>query len=110
MRSTTVPAAALLVAASAAGGGVFGSRVTAPQDPLRDRVRTFATALATVERDYAEPVDTTQLVYGSIDGMLRTLDPHSAFLEPRNYSQLREKQEGHYYGVGLSISVVNGDI
>jgi len=55
-------------------------------------------------------MNSEDLVYGAIDGMLRTLDPHSSFLEPRAYTQMRERQEGVYYGLGLSIVVVNDDI
>src|SRR5690606_24762092 len=65
---------------------------------------------ATVEREYVEELDPEDLVYASIDGMLRTLDPHSSFFDPRAYARLRERQEGTYYGLGLSIVVVNGDI
>jgi carboxyl-terminal processing protease len=42
--------------------------------------------------------------------MLQTLDPHSSFMDPRQYAQLRERQEGRYYGLGITIQVVDGDI
>ena len=42
--------------------------------------------------------------------MLSTLDPHSSFFDPREYAQMRERQEGHYYGIGIQISAVDGDI
>ena len=42
--------------------------------------------------------------------MLTTLDPHSSFMDPRQYAQMRERQEGRYYGLGISIVVVDGDI
>src|SRR5690606_12797371 len=51
-----------------------------------------------------------RLVYSAINGMLQTLDPHSSFLDPRAYAQLRERQEGRYYGLGISIVPVDGDI
>jgi carboxyl-terminal processing protease len=49
-------------------------------------------------------------VYGAIDGLLHTLDPHSSFLDPRSYRQMRERQEGRYYGLGIRIVAVDGDI
>ena len=52
----------------------------------------------------------TGIVYSAINGMLLTLDPHSSFLDPRSYAQMRERQEGRYYGLGISIAVVDGDI
>src|SRR5437867_13206011 len=42
--------------------------------------------------------------------MLSTLDPHSSFMDPRSYAQMRERQEGRYYGLGISFQVVDGDI
>ena len=50
------------------------------------------------------------MVYGSISGMLQTLDPHSSFMDPQQYAQLRERQEGRYYGLGITIQVIDGDI
>ena len=42
--------------------------------------------------------------------MLQTLDPHSSFFDPKQYAQMRERQEGRYYGLGISIQVIDGDI
>src|SRR4029079_4488264 len=61
-------------------------------------------------KEYVQPVDSAQLIYGSIDGMLATLDPHSTFLDPKASAQMRERQEGHYFGIGVSIVAVDGDI
>ena len=42
--------------------------------------------------------------------MLQTLDPHSSFFDPKQYAQMRERQEGKYYGIGLSIQTIDGDV
>ena len=42
--------------------------------------------------------------------MLKTLDPHSSFFDPRSYRQLRERQQGSYYGLGIQIQPIDGDI
>jgi carboxyl-terminal processing protease len=112
MRNTGVPAAAVVVVVAALAGGWLGQSVVARGDADRvtERYRLFTAALAAVEREYVEELKSEDLVYGSIDGMLRTLDPHSSFLDPRAYAQMRERQEGVYYGLGLSILVVNNDI
>jgi carboxyl-terminal processing protease len=49
-------------------------------------------------------------VYSAISGMLQTLDPHSSFLDPKTYGQMRERQQGRYYGLGITIQVIDGDI
>jgi carboxyl-terminal processing protease len=110
MRHTGVPAAAVVVVLSALAGGFFGSRSVASQDRLNERYRVFTAALATVEAQYVEPVESEQLVYGSVDGMLRTLDPHSAFLDPDEFRRMRERQEGRYFGIGITIVSLNGAI
>ena len=58
----------------------------------------------------AAETETKNLVNGAINGMLQTLDPHSNFMDPRTYAQMRERQEGRYYGLGVSIAVADGDI
>ncbi len=102
--------AVLAVLVSAVLGGLVGRSVLADEDAVLREYRVFTAALAAVEGQYVEPVDSTRLVYSAIDGMLKTLDPHSSFMDPRTYAQLRERQEGRYYGLGLTIVVVDGDI
>ena len=105
-----VPVVALAVLLSALAGGFFGSTVLAKQDQVQLQYRAFTAALAAVDREYVDNVPSDRLVYGAIDGMLHTLDPHSSFFDPKQYAQMRERQEGSYYGVGLSIQTVDGDV
>ncbi|MCY4599920.1 MAG: S41 family peptidase [Acidobacteria bacterium] len=98
------------VVLSALLGGLFGGQVLATQADLPEHYGRFATALALVETHYVDEVDTERLIYQAIGGMLQTLDPHSSFMDPRSYAQLRERQEGRYYGLGISINVIDGDI
>ena len=100
----------LAVVLSALVGGFFGSSVLATQDEVQQQYRVFTAALAAVERDYVEDVPSDRLVYGAIEGMLKTLDPHSSFFDPKQYAQMRERQEGKYYGLGIQIQVIDGDI
>ncbi|MBP1605089.1 MAG: ctpA [Acidobacteria bacterium] len=109
-RSRTLPAAVFAVVVSALVGGFFGRSALATQDRVSDRYRVFTAALSSIERQYVEPVETERVVYSAINGMLQTLDPHSSFLDPRTYAQLRERQEGRYYGLGITIQVIDGDI
>jgi carboxyl-terminal processing protease len=102
--------AAVVVLVSALAGGLAGPSVVATQDRLQERYELYRAALSAVESQYAEPQEQAELVYGSIDGMLRTLDPHSAFMDPRSYAQMRERQEGRYPGIGITIVAFNGDI
>ena len=109
-RSRFVSVGALTIAVSAVAGGLFGRGVAQSQDRLTENYRTFTAALSVIESRYVDKVESDRLVYGAISGMLQTLDPHSNFMDPRTYAQLRERQEGRYYGLGITINVVDGDI
>jgi carboxyl-terminal processing protease len=104
------PAAVLAVVLSALLGGFFGSSALATQEDVSQQYRVFTSALSAIEREYVEDVPSDRLVYSAIDGMLKTLDPHSSFFDPRAYAQMRERQEGTYYGLGIQIQVIDGDI
>jgi carboxyl-terminal processing protease len=108
--SRLFPVGALTIAISALVGGVMGRNVAASEDRLSEDERTFTAALTVIETRYVDKVESDRLVYGAISGMLQTLDPHSNFMDPRQYAQLRERQEGRYYGLGITISAVDGDI
>ena len=105
-----VPVAVFAIVVSALAGGVFGSSLLARQDEVTQQYRVFTTALAAIEREYVDEVPSDRLVYSAIDGMLHTLDPHSSFFDPKSYAQMRERQEGHYYGLGITIQSIDGDI
>src|SRR5215216_6758329 len=91
-------------------GGVLGRGSVVAQDQVAEQYKVFTAALNAVESVYVGEVQSDRLVYGSITGMLQTLDPHSNFMDPKSYAQMRERQEGRYYGLGISIGEVNGDI
>src|SRR4051812_44369980 len=109
MRVLRIPSAAVGALGSIAAGVLLGAVTVRSQDRLATRQQVFAEALGAIEADYVEPLLTTcptpepcgaeALVYNSIEGMLRTLDPHSTFFNPRDFRALRERQEGHYAGI-----------
>jgi carboxyl-terminal processing protease len=104
------PVAVLAVVLSALAGGALGSSLLARQDEVSQQYRIFTSALSAIEREYVDTVPSDRLVYGAIDGMLKTLDPHSSFFDPRSYRQLRERQQGTYYGLGIQIQPIDNDI
>jgi carboxyl-terminal processing protease len=111
MRNSRIfPVALLAIVLSAVAGGFFGSSAIKAQDEVPQQLRLFTSALAAVDREYVDAVPSDRLVYGAIEGMLHTLDPHSSFFDPREYAQMRERQEGRYYGLGIQIQSIDGDI
>jgi carboxyl-terminal processing protease len=84
-----------------------GAQSATDESQLRDNLKSFTDVYALVEKNYAEPITGDKAdaaIYdGAIPGMLRVLDPHSNFYDPKAYARLREDQRGHYYGVGMVI-------
>jgi len=84
-----------------------GAQSSQDESQIRDSLNTFASVYAIVEQNYAEPIHgdkaDTAIYDGAIPGMLRVLDPHSNFYDPKAYLRMREDQRGHYYGVGMVI-------
>src|SRR5450631_1451748 len=96
-------------------GMLFGQRLTNTPGPndtdLRDSVKSFTQVYDVVQQNYAEPVNPDKAIYnGAIPGMLRVLDPHSNFFDPKSYSLLREEQRGKYYGVGMQVGPRNNKV
>ena len=85
-------------------GGLLGRRARRDRRQGARSLQRFTAALSAIETNYVEKVDSDRLVYGAIRGMLSTLDPHSSFYDPKEYARMRERQEGHYYGIGISKS------
>jgi carboxyl-terminal processing protease len=100
----------MLLAASTLAGGLIGDRVLAGGSRLSDHLRLYSAILAAVEDQYVDEVKSDRIVSSSIREMLRTLDPHSNFLETKDYSQLQERQKGSYYGLGITVQSIEGNI
>ena len=78
---------------------------------VRDNLRNFGDVYRVVQENYAEPVNPDKAIYnGAIPGMLRVLDPHSNFFDPKSYAALREEQRGKYYGVGMQVGPRNNKV
>jgi carboxyl-terminal processing protease len=111
MRSyRSLSAAVFAIALCALVGGFFGRSAMATQDQIPDQLKVFTAALTAIESNYVGEVESDRLVYSAISGMLQTLDPHSSFMDPRTYAQMRERQEGRYYGLGITIVVIGDEI
>ncbi|MCG6922859.1 MAG: S41 family peptidase [Acidobacteria bacterium] len=91
-------------------GGLMGNRVLAGGGELSEELRLYTAMLAAIESDYVEEVPSDRLVSTSIRQMLHTLDPHSSFFEQRDYQSMQERQKGQYYGLGISVQSIDGNI
>jgi carboxyl-terminal processing protease len=95
------PGAGTLVAASQAS-----QRTPVPpsDEDLKASIESFTKVYDVVDQNYADRLSSDKALYkGAIPGMLRTLDPHSNFFDPKEFAGLREEQHGLYYGIGMLI-------
>jgi carboxyl-terminal processing protease len=93
-----------LFAVSALVGGLLGGRALADGRKPEARRRTFGQILSLVESEVPGDVDSTEMVEGAIQGMLRELDPHSNYLPPVAYGEMKDEQRGRFYGLGIQIA------
>jgi len=103
----------LIVLLSSLVGGVMGgiaaagsgASKTSPTEFLSD----FTEALEVIQNNYVDKIGSDKLIYSAIKGMLRALDPHSSFFEPREFARLREEQHSKYYGLGIRVRALLRD-
>lgn len=111
MKLSRVGAVSLgLLVGSTLAGGLLGGRALAGGGRLSDELRLFTAMMGAVEREYFEEVPSDRLVSGAIREMLRTLDPHSNFFEQKDYQTMQERQKGKYYGLGITVQSIGGNI
>ena len=72
---------------------------------LYKQVELFSDTLAIVETDYVDEVKPKDAIYGALKGMLASLDPHSQFMNPDDYDELKVDTEGKFGGLGIEISL-----
>ena len=70
----------------------------------------FGDVLTDVDNQYVAPVDNKKLIQAAIDGMVTSLDPHSGYLTPEDYSDMNDQTRGEYGGLGLEVSEDEGAV
>ncbi len=84
---------------------VGGASATSSSKNVYNDIKTYNRVLANVYDKYVDEKDSGDLIRASIEGMMKSLDPHSAFLEKKQYDDLLLETQGKYGGVGISIDV-----
>jgi len=92
-------------------GFVSFGRVEVPEASAAtdyQELQLFTDVLTIVKRSYVEEVTIKELVYGAIEGMLASLDPHSGFMSPEIYKEMKVDTRGEFGGLGIEISFRDG--
>jgi len=74
-----------------------------------EKIKIFAEVLSLIKKNYVEEVkDDKDLIYGAIKGMLNSLDPHSSFMPPEAFKEMRIDTKGEFGGLGIQIGIKEG--
>jgi carboxyl-terminal processing protease len=94
-------------------GGFYGNQLFgAPMQSgeLQKRMKEYTDLLNAVTAWSADEVTSEKAVYASVDGMLRTLDPHTSFFDPKEYADMQDRQKGSFYGLGILVTKRNDQV
>lgn len=78
------------------------------KDDLYRQIELFSDALAIIQTDYVDEPDSKELIYGALKGLLSSLDPHSQFMDPDTFNELKVDTEGKFGGIGIEITLKDG--
>jgi carboxyl-terminal processing protease len=92
-----VSVVAVLASSFPAAHGATNLPARAPYELLNE-------AMDRVRANYVSPVDDTKLLYSAINGMVSSLDPHSSYMDPKEFAELQSENHGEFAGVGVELT------
>jgi carboxyl-terminal processing protease len=104
LRTGGIAAAALLLSAT------ISAPASSDDSTAYKEFDQFMAVFERVKADYVDKVDDKTLIKGAIDGMLASLDPHSSYLDTRDYKNMQSTTEGNYGGLGLTVQMDEGAV
>ena len=78
------------------------------QQTVYRNLEIFANVLTLLQQHYVDKIDTNEVIVGAINGMLTSLDPHSAYMPPEDFKELQEETKGSFTGIGIEITIRDG--
>jgi carboxyl-terminal processing protease len=108
MRRFALLAAGACAGALAAGGiAQFGAPATAAAPDTYRQLNLFGDVFERIRADYVEEPDDAKLVEAAVNGMLSSLDPHSSFLNAKDYQDMQVQTRGEFFGLGIEVTMEN---
>jgi carboxyl-terminal processing protease len=83
-------------------------RIFADKEETYEGLKLFTDIISLVEDNYVDSVDTKKLIHSAIQGMIRSLDPHSSFMPPEAFEELQIDTHGEFGGIGIVITMKKG--
>ena len=88
-------------------GGLFGRLWAQKSGGLLESLQTFSRVVDIVMSTYVEKIDPDKMIQAGIRGMLSSLDPHTEFLDERDFNELKVRTEGQFGGIGINIGIMD---
>ncbi len=88
-------------------GPQYDSKVDAVDPAIYKNLKVFNEALDMIEKNYVEKVEPKNLIEEAINGMMKSLDPHSSYLNAEMYKELQSDTRGSFGGIGIEITMQN---
>ncbi len=88
--------------------GPLVAQETKPKASIYQQLDLFGDIFERIRAQYVEEVDPQKLIDAAINGMLTSLDPHSSYLPPKDYTDMREQTRGEFGGLGIEVTQENG--
>src|SRR5215475_4363887 len=100
----TLTLLAILICALFTAPALVNAQEAAARQKLISQVQR---AIDIIREKYVDQPDEETLTASSLEGMLKTLDPHSDYLDPKRFRDFTEKQNSEYYGIGAGVRTIN---
>jgi carboxyl-terminal processing protease len=91
----------------AVGSNVYRDNIANSEETYKG-LKLFTDVIELIEKNYVDEVDAEKLMQKAIQGMVRSLDPHSSFLPPEAFEELQVDTHGEFGGIGIVITVKDG--
>jgi carboxyl-terminal processing protease len=98
----------LVIIGASLVGGIFGPYILASAKNLYQKAELLFNIMELIEKNYVEKVEQERLFQNAIDGMLKSLDPHSYYVNAEDYRLMQERYRGDYQGIGITFDVIEG--
>ena len=96
--------AAVLVVLTLSLGGTSASKGV-DRSATYEQLKLFTDVLSIIQNQYVDETEPREVIYGAVRGMLRTLDPHSSFMDPESYREMQVETSGSFGGLGIEITI-----
>lgn len=97
-------ALAIIAVFSFSSWGLTQRAVSVPSNTY-ENLKVYTDVLSIVQENYAEEVDSKEVIYNSLKGMVKNLDPHSSFMTPDEYQEMQIDTKGSFGGIGIEIGL-----